>query len=287
MSAAPATTPPTAPAARPAPAVSFARKYDRVSNVGRRSKGIRDRGSAIVAISAAVLAFAIVPGPIGTRALIAASVGVAIALLSNLPRRASAQERARWRAVPDSPHRRDRVACVGKPSALALLARQGSIEDLAFEPAAFHALMGVPLRAREWFVWIVLSLAFSAGLFALFSHMLSMGMGYVAVLVAVSAAAFITAALWPTYFRLVPGRFDVLRYNTLGRNVSEVIKHDLRTSAVLVDLNQCCVFLSRDGIISEIGFGAVRNPHAFAHALLLAAVSSHTPAPLPDDALVG
>ena len=124
-------------------------------------------------------------------------------------------------------------------------------------------------------------------LLALFYHITRSGMGYAAHLTGIAAGGFITAAIWPVYLRVVPGRLDILRYNTLGRTVSEIVKHDLRTSAVLVDLNQRCVFLAKDGITTEIGFGAVRDPYEFAHAVLTAAVSTHQPAPLPDDALIG
>jgi hypothetical protein len=152
----------------------------------------------------------------------------------------------------------------------------------------FYSIAALKLKLYEKAVWSVTTvaciLAISAFEIELFQRPVN---GYVTLVTGFAVGGLLTGVLWPTYLRLVPGRLDVIRYSLLGRGVVECVKHDLRSSAVLVDLNQHCVFLATDGITTEVSYGAVRDPYDFAHAVLLAAVSTHKPAPLPDDALVG
>ena len=62
---------------------------------------------------------------------------------------------------------------------------------------------------------------------------------------------------------------------------------DLRTKPILVDLNRQIVRVGDAADAPTIAFGAVWDNWGFAHAALMASISTHEPAPLPDDALVG
>lgn len=189
--------------------------------------------------------------------------------------------------VPGFPESTARVACVGDLWALARLARRGTINDHAFEPVAIRGVAtGRSGSNRYWALCVAFVFSFAALLIADWTIGWRLGL-WCMLWPAIALAAMIVAATWPSYARLVPGRLDVLHSNALGRAFVHSESFDLRTSAVLVDLNQRCVFLAKDGITTEIGFGAVRDPYEFAHAVLLAAISTHDPAPLPDDALVG
>lgn len=279
---------PAAPAVEP---IDFAKRYHLQSRLGKRSLNIKNyfvMGSLFVSAEVFTsfltrlgipwfLAFLLLPASMffayGCWYFVTRPVG---------------EELAPWLNTPETPDSTVRVACCGKPQALTRLARKGRVENIAFEPMVYRGVAALKLRLLERWAWGVVSVMCVVLLYML-AWWLSprVANGYVVFVTAFAVGGIVTTCIWPTYFRLVPGRIDVLRYNTLGRNVMEVVKHDLRTSAVLVDLNQRCVFLAKDGITTEIGFGAVRDPYEFAHAVLLAAVSTHTPAPLPDDALIG
>jgi hypothetical protein len=105
----------------------------------------------------------------------------------------------------------------------------------------------------------------------------------VGLLLAYSAVAW----LWPTYFRVVPGRLDVMRFGSLrGRPVS-IERFDLHTAKLLVDMRRWVVFIDDEERQIELPIALMRDRRRFAHAVLLAALSTYEPAPLPDDALLG
>jgi len=158
-------------------------------------------------------------------------------------------------------------------------------------PRVFRAVPSIKLRPLEVATCIAISVAAFLGIILVVRitgliHP-SIYFNYAIGLAAATIGGVSTAFVWPTYLRVVPGRLDVLRAGILGRGVRAAERHDLRSSAVLVDLGLRCLFLAKDGVTTEIAFGALASPREFAHSVLLAAVSTHEPAPLPDDALVG
>ncbi|RJP33774.1 MAG: hypothetical protein C4547_11780 [Phycisphaerales bacterium] len=100
-------------------------------------------------------------------------------------------------------------------------------------------------------------------------------------------------ALWPTYYRVVPGRLDVMRFNMLRNEPVSIAQHPLRDAWIEIDLRRCVVIIGRRNepgepqTEAELPILLMRRRTEFAHALLLAAISTHEAPPLPDDALLG
>lgn len=276
----------TDPAQRQRTAVTYAQKFDIESKAGKRSRWLGENlWCTVAAFSLIAFAPMLIPGLTAGRTMLLFIV--AMAILAVVRRKwVGRAESQRW-IMPKHPDQSARVACVGSAKRLALVARCGPVEDIAFEPVVFYSPFSLPLRSQEWTAWIVAALAIGGGVMMWFEftgreHFTAFAVSLGSILGGMTAAA-----LWPTHVRVLPGRVDVLRYSLLGRGVEEVRRYDLRSSAVLVDTNQQCVFLASEGVTTEIGIGAVRNPYALAHAILLGAVSTYTPPPLPDDALAG
>lgn len=101
-------------------------------------------------------------------------------------------------------------------------------------------------------------------------------------------AALIAALMWPTYFRIVPGRLDVLAYGLLGHGKPQLASIDLRTSRLLVDTNRDMVIVEREGQEAvSLTFAGVPDRLGFARSVLEAARCTVPTPPLPEDELVG
>jgi hypothetical protein len=101
------------------------------------------------------------------------------------------------------------------------------------------------------------------------------------------AGAIGAAWLWPTYFRLVPGRLELLWYSPFRKRPIERTVVDLRTARVLVDLRQFVVATEAANKPLELSIALMPRRKRFAYMLFLAALSTHEPGPLPEDELVG
>jgi hypothetical protein len=96
--------------------------------------------------------------------------------------------------------------------------------------------------------------------------------------------------LWPTYFRIVPGRLDVMRFNNLRNRLVGVCRLDLRKAKLLIDLRRGVIFIDdADGHTGEFPIVWMRRAtrERLAYHLLLAALSSYQAPDLPDDKLLG
>lgn len=103
-------------------------------------------------------------------------------------------------------------------------------------------------------------------------------------------AAFMpSVVLWPTYFRVVPGRLDVLKYSMLGSGKPEVQKVDLRQGRLSVEAatGRLRIDLPSGERLYTQFHGSSSNKIEFAKAIAEAAISPHPTPPLPDDELVG
>lgn len=158
---------------------------------------------------------------------------------------------------------------------------------MAFEPVVVRGVATFKQNWQgSWVYWIAIPFWF--GFFWLINMLTGLRLNvFTVAYLALTLAAIVPPLIYPIYARVVPGRIDILRSGVFNRTLRTCETFDLRGAAVLVDLNQRCVFVCRDDETREIGFGYVFDKPGFAHAVLLAAVSTHTPAPLPDDALIG
>jgi hypothetical protein len=180
-----------------------------------------------------------------------------------------------------------RIVCRGSRRMLSRLCRHGSLSDAAFEPKVFR--MFLPLFEQS----VDAVVSFVAGVAALIvmgtlSHTFAprpFPFYIPLVLPAAGMGVLATSLLIPTYLRVVPGRADILRYRFLGRAVAAVAKIDLRTGRVEFDLRDGSLYAGNGRV--GIPVSAIHSTKAAGHAVLLAAASSHTAPPLPDDELVG
>lgn len=166
----------------------------------------------------------------------------------------------------------------------------GPLGDDAFEPAVFPVPFALPRRTKwAWIVWSVLSAAGIGGVI-IFRHVLHIGRGepyeYWAAM-GLAAAPF--AFLWPTYFRVSPGRFDLVRYPMLGAGRPTVTGFDLRRSRVrLHAAGQFLVIETPDRIVHSLHFGQwTPRRLELTRAILQAARWRFDTPALPDDDLVG
>jgi len=226
-------------------------------------------------------------------ALVATGAGVAIlgvaiwvALRPSREAMAQAIATARPLRLLGSP----RVRCFGSARRLARVLEVGPIQNAMFEPVIVAAIAAVPAPKRRLRVQMIAGVLIFVAIECIgwaFEHR-PVGNIYVMFLVSSAGGLLVGGAVFPTYLRVVPGRLDVMECGWLGRQIIAVRRIDLRDKAIAIDLNTQVLLIDADSPKStKIACGAIWDRWAFAHAVLMAAVSTHTPAPLPDDQLLG
>ena len=284
------------PAERESSLVIYARTYHRTSREAAHALARGDSPWRMLmwVTGAGVLWLAL--GATSNALAAVAAAGSAVLALHLIRRglnKVGTSELNEWKTVPGSVPPNGRIVCVGSPRELALLARRGEIQDRPFEPEAFAgAVSPHSTRVDRAIVWggYVLSMA-TAVLFLLITR--EWFWVWVFAVPLADVYLLIMRRFRPSYYRLVPGRVDVLfeSGDLPGRLASQSI--DLRTPRVVVDLTQACVFVvespapGAEPRSTELPFGMVKDRYAFSHTVLLAAASSATPAPLPENALLG
>jgi len=190
--------------------------------------------------------------------------------------------------LPLDPPADARLVCIGDPRTWSDLT---NFENEAFEPIIVRGGFGVwPATGR-----FATSIATLAGFFvfiALFittvkrAPSMAGGLIIVSISISVAAAQATRAFLWPIYLRLVPGRLDVMHFSAFGRKVRKLERVPLREAKILVNLIDRYAIIDADKR-HELSLLLMPEYKAFAHTLFLAAISTYTPPPLPDDDLLG
>lgn len=183
-----------------------------------------------------------------------------------------------------APPQAARVVCAGNRGALDEF---GPLADVPFEPAIFNASLALPPSRRVLVVWLVLAVA--AGLL-LNLGLRASGIRDVSVYTIWFTAALALAALpWlrPVYFRVTPGKIEALTYLAWRTAPVERRAWDLREARLLVDLDRWLVWIDASEATQELSIELVPGRRRLAHAVLLAAVSTHAAGPLPEEGLIG
>lgn len=166
-----------------------------------------------------------------------------------------------------------------------------TLSDDPFEPRLFNLWFALPRRrllaglvlvffVTSWNACITMTIVSSPGI--------KSPPALQVLLPLVTIAAVGTLFAFPTYFRIVPGRLDVMQYFALSRSKPSISKFDLRSSRVLVDLNRDVILIEpSDGPVRILRVGSVVDRIGLARAIFEAARSTHPAPPLPDDALLG
>lgn len=181
---------------------------------------------------------------------------------------------------------RYRVRCIGRPDRLAELARLGPICDTPFEPQEFFGFFVLPPRPAMVVVWVVASLLIGTAAFLL-PFGIPAGASVLVIYGAFAAGGLAVILVWPTVIRVVPGRVDCIRWLVFTPHRPERRAFTLRSSRLFVDLRRWTALIegpSRQTSIS-LWLWPVRGRVELAHALLMGAVSTARPAPLPGDPL--
>lgn len=98
---------------------------------------------------------------------------------------------------------------------------------------------------------------------------------------------WILARLFPTYYRIVPGRLDIMRFSSLTNRTKRLDHWELRTARIHIRFDKSIVEILSHGREVAIRIRGISEPYKFIDALLMGAVSTHQSAPVPDDQLIG
>lgn len=79
---------------------------------------------------------------------------------------------------------------------------------------------------------------------------------------------------------------DILEYGPLRSEPRSIRSYNLKQRTVTVDMNRRLLVLGRRGK-DEFAFGLMPGGRRMAHYILLAAISTHEPGPLPRGELIG
>ncbi len=186
------------------------------------------------------------------------------------------ERRMRREQVDELPPVGSRLQCVGAPSDLP---HCGDLQSIMFEPRVYRASSASLLLMQA---------TASVGLALLIcgSGLLDGKYGWGTVVAILGAAVFFTIHLRPLYFRISPGRLEVLRYGFLKRHPVEVERYDLRRSYIVADFRMNRVTISERGKQGR-NYSLLLMPQrrAFLSMLFMAAVSEYQAPELPLETL--
>jgi hypothetical protein len=192
--------------------------------------------------------------------------------------------RSLFAAGPDDAYR---INCVGHPGDLGDC---GPLEDVSFEPHIFPALLSGWLSGRAIAVSAMVMVGAAAVLYALASAVgLATEYAYVPFYfwAGMGIAVYASTWLWPTYVRVVPGRLEVMQFSSMRGRPPALHRYSLRSARILTDMRRWAVIVDEGKRSVELPILLMRERRRFVHAVLLAATSTHDPAPLPPDSLLG
>ncbi len=175
-----------------------------------------------------------------------------------------------------------RLNASGLPWELAPLAL---IENVSFEPVIVErTLFGSSSSDLLWGMPIVIAL----------SIMVKSTASYIGGAIVSVACLLVLLIIWivqrcrPTYYRIIPGRLDVMHFSPLSNRARVVDRWDLRDARISVRFERQMVELSTPTRTkTTIRLYGLSEPHSFVKALLMAAISTSATPTLPDDALLG
>ncbi len=191
--------------------------------------------------------------------------------------------------LPPYPEELTRLACIGEPQ---IWMGAPPFEDVPFEPTIVRGGFGVwPTAGWAATATVVIfgCLLFVALMILVrfrFAQLLP-GITIACITISIVAAQATRAFLWPIYLRLVPGRLDVMHFSAFGRKVKKLERVPLRDAKILVNLIDRYAIIDAADKRHELSLLLMPEFKSFAHTLFLAAISTYTPPPLPDDHLLG
>lgn len=203
--------------------------------------------------------------------------------------RALRRRAALEKGLHEQPDAGCRVRCIGAPEEIL---EYGSLDPVMFEPAIFSPAIGIARDSMpaKWCVVIVALLLFFGSLAVRFlgSASLFPEGGWIWVFWGGMVAGFAVASwLWPSYYRIVPGRVEIMRFAFRVRQLPRIQRLDLMRSRVLVDLRRWVVIVGEGRAATDFTIRFVPGRRRMAYYILLAAVAERQAPELPKDELVG
>lgn len=201
-------------------------------------------------------------------------------------------ERIRWgrKGVPPE----DSVALPEPPLHARLVARGNrhdlaplaSLRDVPFEPMIFERIYVA--RSVWWIFGIGLPLGV-AGQIWLEKELQVVPRGTLGGIPQVAGiiVVWLMARLHPTYYRIVPGRLDIMWFAPLANRGGVRTRLDLRKAKITANFARRVIELDAGGVIEVIPLFGISEPYRFVEAVFQAAISTFPAPPLPDDALLG
>lgn len=192
-------------------------------------------------------------------------------------------KRKNWKkgTVADARALEGRLCCIGDADDLS---QYGTLTDVPFEPRVFKASLTMSRTSVMTVVtWALL------GVNTLFSVDLATTFGEVAFVLVVGSGFLLSCLLLfrPKYFRLVPGKLEILTFSFFKFSRQKREEIDLRDVKIIADLHINLVVIKIGKRVIEYTIQFLPERKRFVHSLFLAAISTSEPTPLPADALLG
>jgi hypothetical protein len=159
-------------------------------------------------------------------------------------------------------------------------------DNVAFEPIIFERVYAgtslVRLFGLGIFLGVVLMIIIEAWL------PVPRNTGAIGGLYQVLGVLFLwlISRLFPTYYRIMPGRLDIMRFAPLTNRVRKMETVNLRSAKIRVVLERATIVIRNHDNEHTIILRGLTEPFRFIDALLMGAVSTHRPAAVPDDRLM-
>lgn len=175
-----------------------------------------------------------------------------------------------------------RIVVIGKPQELALLQ---DLEDVPFEPIIISKIMNMAIYGCLGITLIIVTFVL---IFTSPASRRVFGISVLAFPIGL-LVSFLWRQAFPTYFRIVPGRLDLIQFNAFTNRRIRFEGWDLRTSDITLDFKKqlLTIVAAKTGKKKEIQLVEAAEPYRLATAVMQAAICSYEAAPLPDDQLLG
>lgn len=200
---------------------------------------------------------------------------------------AESKSYATERVVDGRPNDQYRLQAFGTPESVEDL---GPIKEAAFEPRVFRASLALPASTAAKAVGVLAPLLVGLGLVAaVFALRGSVEPAYGLLIPwTVRAVALVAQAWWrPRYVRVMPGRVEVLTDRSSPAGAIDSDSYDLTTARITIDTFTSQVRIEDGNRSLDIAYGVVWRGRQLASAVLLGAISTYKPGPVPDDRLTG
>ncbi len=208
--------------------------------------------------------------------------GISVAFLGALIRRWFIRDRTSLRGVPLSSDRELRDARLIARGNRVVLSALAELTHEAFEPVIIEVHSS---KVRTWTLFpVAFVLVFVTSMFIPWKTSMAGGLAFPTVVL----IYWLIGRCRPTYYRISPGRMDIMVGSFVGGRVRLPRRIDLRSaSIVLLSKERCLLIRQPDEPPVEIPYEQMSEPMPFVSSVFSGALCTSPAPPLPDDALLG